>query len=114
MVGFHISHQNLIRKKNGKFKRSEIRNSKSRRFSVQINDNLFLRNSYSKKIFKRIKRSKIKSLNKYEYSDFSFYVPKLIEKISGSNFEKYFYDNIINKKNITLLLIQLIVSTKDS
>ena len=100
----YISHQNLIRKKNGKFKRSEIRNSKSRRFSVQINDNLFLRNSYSKKIFKRIKRSKIKSLNKYEYSGlFFFYVPQLIEKISGSNFEKYFYDNIINKKNITLL-----------
>ena len=100
----YISHQNLIRKKNGKFKRSEIRNSKSRRFSTQINDSLFLRNSYSKKIFKRIKRSKIKSLNKYEYSGlFFFYVPKLIEKISGSNFEKYFYDNIINKKNITLL-----------
>lgn len=100
----YISHQNLIRKKNGKFKRSEIRNFKSRRFSTQINDSLFLRNSYSKKIFKRIKRSKIKSLNKYEYSGlFFFYVPKLIEIISGSNFEKYFYDNIINKKNITLL-----------
>ncbi len=100
----YISHHNLIRKKNGKFKRSEIRNSKSRRFSTQINDSLFLRNSYSKKIFKRIKRSKIKSLNKYEYSGlFFFYVPKLIEIISGSNFEKYFYDNIINKKNITLL-----------
>jgi CubicO group peptidase (beta-lactamase class C family) len=100
----YISHQNLIRKKNGKFKRSEIRNSKSRRFSTQISDSLFLRNSYSKKIFKRIKNSKIKSLNKYEYSGlFFFYVPKLIEIISGSNFEKYFYDNIINKKNITLL-----------
>ena len=100
----YISHQNLIRKKNGKFKRSEIRNSKSRRFSTQINDSLFLRNSYSKKIFKRIKDSKIKSLNKYEYSGlFFFYVPKLVEKISGSSFEKYFYNNIINKKNITLL-----------
>ena len=100
----YISHQNLIRKKNGKFKRSEIRNSKSRRFSTQINDSLFLRNSYSKKIFKRIKSSKIKSLNKYEYSGlFFFYVPKLVEKISGSSFEKYFYNNIINKKNITLL-----------
>ena len=100
----YISHQNLIRKKNGKFKRSEIRNSKSRRFSTQINDSLFLRNSYSKKIFKRIKSSKIKSLNNYEYSGlFFFYVPKLVEKISGSSFEKYFYNNIINKKNITLL-----------
>ena len=100
----YISHQNLIRKKNGKFKRSEIRNSKSKRFSTQINDSLFLRNSYSKKIFKRIKDSKIKSLNKYEYSGlFFFYVPKLVEKISGSSFEKYFYNNIINKKNITLL-----------
>ena len=100
----YISHQNLIRKKNGKFKRSEIRNSKSRRFSTQISDSLFLRNSYSKKIFKRIKNSKIKSLNKYEYSGlFFFYVPKLVEKISGSSFEKYFYDNVINKKNITLL-----------
>lgn len=100
----YISHQNLLKKKDGKFKKSEIRNYKSRRFSIKVNDNLFLNKKYSKKIFKRIKNSKINKLNEYNYSGlFFFYVPELIEKISGSNFEKYFYDNIVNKKRITLL-----------
>jgi len=100
----YISHQNFIKKRNGEIKKSIIRSSKSTRFSNIISENLYLRNNYSKKIFKRIKKSKLDSVSNYKYSGlFFFYVPLLVEKISGLTFEKYFRKNIINKKNITLL-----------
>ena len=100
----YISHQNFIKKRNGEIKKSIIRSSKSTRFSNIISENLYLRNNYSKKIFKRIKKSKLDSVSNYKYSGlFFFYVPLLVEKISELTFEKYFRKNIINKKNITLL-----------
>lgn len=100
----YISHQNFINKKNGELKRSIIRKEKSRRFSTKINDNLFLRESYSKKIFKRIKKSKINTIGEYDYSGlFFFYVPELVHKISGLSFENYFNEKIVDGKNTTLL-----------
>jgi CubicO group peptidase (beta-lactamase class C family) len=100
----YISHQNFIKKRNGDLKRSIVRNKIHKRFSVQMNNNLFLKNSYSKKLFKRIRKSKLNTVNAYDYSGlFFFYVPKLIHKITGLNFENYFYNTFINKKEITLL-----------
>ena len=87
----YINHQNFIKKKNGEMKKSIIRSQKSNRFSTRISENLFLRKTYSKKIFKRIRKSNLDSLNQYQYSGlFFFYVPLLIEKITGLDFEKYF------------------------
>ena len=100
----YISHQNFIKKRNGDLKRSIVRNKMHKRFSVQMNNNLFLKNSYSKKLFKRIRKSKLNKVNTYDYSWlFFFYVPKLIHKVTGLNFENYFYNTFINKKEITLL-----------
>ena len=100
----YISHQNFIKKRNGDLKRSIVRNKMHKRFSVQMNNNLFLKNSYSKKLFKRIRKSKLNTVNAYDYSGlFFFYVPKLIHKITGLNFENFFHNTFINKKEITLL-----------
>ena len=100
----YISHQNFIKKRNGDLKRSIVRNKMHKRFSVQMNNNLFLKNSYSKKLFKRIRKSKLNTVNAYDYSGlFFFYVPKLIHKVTGLNFDSYFYNTFIYKKEITLL-----------
>ena len=100
----YISHQNFIKKRNGDLKRSIVRNKMHKRFSVQMNNNLFLKNSYSKKLFKRIRKSKLNTVNAYDYSGlFFFYVLKLIHKVTGLNFENFFYNTFINKKEITLL-----------
>ena len=100
----YISHQNFIKKRNGDLKRSIVRNKMHKRFSVQMNNNLFLKNSYSKKLFKRIRKSKLNTVNAYDYSGlFFFYVPKLIHKVTGLNFDNYFYNTFIYKKEITLL-----------
>jgi len=100
----YISHQNFIKKRNGDLKRSIVRNKMHKRFSVQMNNNLFLKNSYSKKLFKRIRKSKLNTVNAYDYSGlFFFYVPKLIHKVTGLNFDNYFYNTFIYKKEIILL-----------
>ena len=99
----YISHQNFIKKRNGDSKRSIVRNKIHKRFSVQMNNNLFLKNTYSKKLFKRIRKSKLNTVNTYEYSGlFFFYVPRLVHKVTGFNFENYFNNTFINKKEITL------------
>ena len=109
----YISHQNFIKKRNGDLKRSIVRNKIHKRFSVQMNNNLFLKNSYSKKLFKRIRKSKLNTVNAYDYSGlFFFYVPKLIHKVTGLNFENYFYNTFINKKEITLLFNPINVFSK--
>jgi CubicO group peptidase (beta-lactamase class C family) len=99
----YISHQNYVKRKNGKFKKSIIRKDKNKRFSTAINEELFLNKNYFNKIFKRIKKSKINKKGEYAYSGlFFFYVPKLIEKISGFTFEKYFKISLLDKTNSKL------------
>jgi len=71
----YISHQNFIKKRNGNLKKSIVRTKMDKRFSVKMNNNLFLKNTYSKKLFKRIKKSKLNRIDSYDYSGlFFFYV----------------------------------------
>ena len=99
----YISHQNFIKKRNGNLKKSIVRAKMHKRFSIKMNNNLFLKNTYSKKVFKRIKKSKLNTINAYDYSGlFFFYVPSLINKITGFSFENYFKNTFINKKEIAL------------
>tara|TARA_B100001175_G_scaffold256567_1_gene224677 strand:+ start:8893 stop:10140 length:1248 start_codon:yes stop_codon:yes gene_type:complete len=97
----YINHHYLLKRKKGKLKRSIIRNKKSKRFNLKVSKNLFLRESYHKKIFKRIKKSEVNTPGEYLYSGlFFFYVPRLVEKITSQKYEDYlngtFYQNIKN------------------
>ena len=110
----YISHQNFIIKRNGNLKKSIIRTKIDKRFSIKMNNNLFLKNTYSKKLFKRIKKSKLNRIDSYEYSGlFFFYVPNLIYKITGYSFENYFKNTFINKKEIALTFNPTKVFSKD-
>ena len=97
----YINHHYLLKRKKGELKRSIIRNKKSKRFNLKVSKNLFLRESYHKKIFKRIKKSEVNIPGEYLYSGlFFFYVPRLVEKITCQKYEDYlngtFYQNIKN------------------
>ena len=97
----YINHHYLLKRKNGKLKRNIIRNKKSKRFNLKVSKNLFLRESYHKKIFKRIKKSEVNNPGEYLYSGlFFFYIPRLVEKITSQKYEDYlnatFYKNIKN------------------
>ena len=110
----YISHQNFIKKRNGNLKKSIVRTKMDKRFSIKMNNNLFLKNTYSKKLFKRIKKSKLNRIDSYDYSGlFFFYVPNLIYKMTGYTFENYFKNTFINKKEITLTFNPTKVFSKD-
>ncbi|MDA0757304.1 MAG: serine hydrolase [Bacteroidetes bacterium] len=99
----YISHQNYVKRKNGEFKKSVIRESKNQRFSAAINERLYLNKNYFKKLFKRIKKSKINKKGEYVYSGlFFFYIPNLIKKLSGKTFEQYFNTSLLDKTNAKL------------
>lgn len=110
----YISHQNFIKKRNGNLKKSIVRTKIDKRFSIKMNNNLFLKNTYSKKLFKRIKKSKLNRIGSYDYSGlFFFYVPNLIYKMTGYSFENYFKNTFINKKEIALTFNPTKVFSKD-
>ena len=110
----YISHQNFIKKRNGNLKKSIVRTKIDKRFSIKMNNNLFLKNTYSKKLFKRIKKSKLNRIDTYDYSGlFFFYVPNLIYKMTGYSFENYFKNTFINKKEITLTFNPTKIFSKD-
>ena len=110
----YISHQNFIKKRNGNLKKSIVRTKIDKRFSIKMNNNLFLKNTYSKKLFKRIKKSKLNRIDTYDYSGlFFFYVPNLIYKMTGYSFENYFKNTFINKKEIALTFNPTKVFSKD-
>ena len=99
----YISHQNYVKRKNGKFKKSIIRKNKNLRFSTTISEGLYLNKNYFKKLFKRIRKSKVNKKGEYVYSGlFFFYIPSLVENLSGSTFEQYFNNSILNKANAKL------------
>lgn len=94
----YINHHYLLKRKNGKLKKSILRNKKSKRFNIKVSEDLFLRESYHKKIFKSIRKSDLKNPGDYQYSGlFFFYVPIIVEKITSNNFEDYLNTNFYKK-----------------
>ncbi|MEO6190658.1 MAG: glycoside hydrolase family 3 N-terminal domain-containing protein [Saprospiraceae bacterium] len=63
-------------------------------FAIQVTPNLFLLNTYKDSIYNTILSSKLHDSLRYLYSDLFFYfVPKLVERITGMDFEKYIENN---------------------
>ena len=94
----YINHHYLLKRKNGKLKRRIVRDKQNKRFNLKVSKNLFIRESYHKKIYRKIKNSEIKNVGEYLYSGlFFFYVPKLIEKITSKSYEDYLNDNFYSK-----------------
>ena len=99
----YISHQNFIKKRNGNLKTSIVRKKNHKRFSIKMSENLFLKNTYSKKLFKRIRKSKLNKTGVYDYSGlFFFYVPRLVYNITGFNFESYFKKTFLSDKKSSI------------
>jgi CubicO group peptidase (beta-lactamase class C family) len=93
----YIAHQNLVRRKNGTFKARTLSNKFSEKYPQQVSDSLYLHKNYSKKIIRRIKKTKVSNVGQYKYSGLWFFLlPELTKKLSGLSFEsflkKYFYE----------------------
>jgi beta-glucosidase-like glycosyl hydrolase/CubicO group peptidase (beta-lactamase class C family) len=84
-------------KKNGYLKSSVFRNSPSKGFDVRVSSGLYLNQAYRDSIYKRIKDSPLLASKKYVYSDLSFIIyPKIVEKLTGSEFESYLKNNFFH------------------
>jgi beta-N-acetylhexosaminidase len=81
-------------KKNNKYKRHTFQTNPSNNYPYQISDKLYLYRNYSKKIYKTIKKTKLKDKKEYLYSDLSFLLyPKIIEIIANENYEDFIQNN---------------------
>ncbi|MFD2513570.1 glycoside hydrolase family 3 N-terminal domain-containing protein [Pontibacter locisalis] len=91
-------------KKNGKFKWATFKTDSSARFPIKVADSLYIHRKYAAKIYKQIAESPLNEKPGYVYSDLSFILaPKVVENITGQEFESYLKENIYKPIGATSL-----------
>ncbi len=72
------------------FKSKTFSTTRSKRYSIEVTDNLFLNRNYPDKIFEEIKDSPLNDKKEYIYSDLSFYLyPQIVKQLTGEEFEEF-------------------------
>ncbi len=90
-------------RKNGKYRRKTLSDSKTDDYTYEIAEGLFLHNAYKDNIYKQIRKSKLGE-KQYLYSGLIFYVfPDIIEAITGENYTDYIYTNFYKPLGATTL-----------
>lgn len=91
-------------KKNGELKGSVFSADSSAKFPTKVAQNLYIRKDFSEEIYKQIKESPLNEKPGYVYSDLSFILaPKVVENITGQEFETYLKENIYKPLGATTL-----------
>ncbi len=90
----YIAFWTTTKRKNGKFKWRTFKSKASKHFPIKITDRLFLHRNYKKRIYKGIKKSKLRADTAYKYSGLSFLLyPDLIQEKTGLPFDTFLYNN---------------------
>lgn len=90
--------------KDGKLKKRFVRSQPSKRFSNQAFENGYIKNSFNKKIYRLVNRSKVSPDKIYKYSGLTFLIfPKLIEQLSEMKYEEYLNIHFYNKLDASTL-----------
>jgi len=85
-----IAYWTTTTKKNGKYKKNTLSTDSSARYSIKLNDDLFMHNNYRDKIYKMILKSPVNPDQGYVYSGLSFYLwPEILEQLTGEEYETY-------------------------
>ena len=80
--------------KKGRLKTRFLRQERSRRFSIQAYDKMYVKNRFNRKIFRKIKRAEVSPDKTYVYSGIaSLLYPELIEQLSGQPYAHYLEQN---------------------
>jgi len=82
--------------KNGEFRKRYYKDHFSEKYSLQIDDHLYLKTSFKKNIYKAIRKSPLLDEHKYKYSGLSFMIyPELLSNLYHQDYEelldKWFY-----------------------
>lgn len=92
MVPYIVFLSDVLKK--GKPKNRFIKKENQKRFSNKVYNNLYVKNRFNRKVFRKIKRSKVNKEKTYLYSGLaSLIYPTLIENITGENYEDYLINN---------------------
>lgn len=90
--------------KNGKVKKRFIKTEKSKRFSNQFYNNMYVKNKFKNKVYRKIKRVKADGKKEYLYSGIaSLIYPQLIEDITGIPYTSYIQETFYKPLGCTTL-----------
>jgi beta-N-acetylhexosaminidase len=91
-IAFHVD----AMKKSKKRAEPAFSERPSEKYSVRVASNLYISNDYKKKMFSRIKDSKLLPEKKYTYSDLCFMLfPDVISNLTRSSYESYLEQNFL-------------------
>jgi beta-glucosidase-like glycosyl hydrolase/CubicO group peptidase (beta-lactamase class C family) len=86
--------RNCVDSTTGGWKRRTFSTERSRRYPIEVADNLFLHRRYEREIFRQIRDSPVKPGQGYVYSDLSYYLyPQVIKRLTGQNWEEFLKKN---------------------
>ncbi|MCK0190561.1 serine hydrolase [Arenibacter sp. F20364] len=93
-----------VMKKNGSVKKRFIRNAPSDRFNTRVYDNIYIKNRFKNKIYRKINRSKVSNIKKYKYSGLTFLLyPEIISRLTNTDYETYVTQNFYAPLGATTL-----------
>lgn len=85
---------NTVQSKQNTLKRRFIRTEKSKRFSLEAYQGIYVKNSFNRKMYRIINRSKVTKEKKYLYSGLTFLLfPELIAQLTGQSYDSYLNAN---------------------
>ncbi len=89
---------------------------KSDAYSVQVANNIYMKNTYQDTIWKRIHDSELRSTKEYKYSDLGFILfSKMVKQITGQPLNDYAQQNFyspLNLKSTTFLPLEKIEKSR--
>ncbi|TCO08917.1 serine hydrolase domain-containing protein [Natronoflexus pectinivorans] len=92
-------------KDDGMFVRRFYRHQYEERFTLEIDDHLYLRNRYLRRVYRDIRRSPVSENAGSRYSCLSFLVyPSVIEELTGIDYEEVLYENIYKPLGISRMV----------
>ena len=101
-----IAFHDKFTKKRG-FKKGTFSRDKFEKYDLQISDSLFVHNQIKERVYKSIKRSRVKRKAGYVYSGLFFYlVPELVFHLTGQPFEEYLLLNFYTPLGLKTISFQ--------
>jgi CubicO group peptidase (beta-lactamase class C family) len=90
----YIVFLNAVLKSNKSLKSRFIKTNSKNRYTSQAYDNIFVKDRFKNKIYRKINRSKVSDVKKYKYSGLTFLLfPQIISDITGENYNDYLQEN---------------------
>lgn len=100
----YIVFLNDVLKSNKSLKSRFVKTNAKNRYTSQAYDNIFVKDRFKNKMYRKINRSKVSDVKKYKYSGLPFLLfPKIITDITSKNYTDYLQENFYKPLGATTL-----------